>query len=87
MRRASEEQVEIGKLKIEKGEEKFPLMQRLNGNSSMSPVTRGLKQRSGFFSFREMKETLNSGKFLFSQTCCTVHTSRRLGYLVLATGV
>jgi len=33
-----------------------------------------------------MKETLISGKFLFSQTCCTVPTSRRLGYIVLATG-
>src|SRR6266478_868342 len=29
-------------------------MQRVNGNSSMSPVTRGLKQRSGFFSFGEI---------------------------------
>jgi hypothetical protein len=31
MRRVSEEQVEIGKLKIENGEEKLPLMLRVNG--------------------------------------------------------
>jgi hypothetical protein len=33
-----------------------------------------------------MKETLISGKILLSLTCCTVHTSRRLGYIVPAIG-
>ena len=33
-----------------------------------------------------MKESLNSRKFLFSPTCCTVHTSRRQGHIVVATG-
>ncbi len=31
-----------------------------------------------------MKETLISGKILLSLKCCMLHTSRRLGYIVLA---
>jgi hypothetical protein len=33
-----------------------------------------------------VKEMLILGKFLLSQTCCSVHTSRRVGYIVMATG-
>src|SRR6267378_4223701 len=47
----------------------------------------GLSKDSGFLRFsRQMKETLISGKILLSLTCCAVHTSRRLGYIVPAIG-
>ena len=57
------------------------------GNPSTWAVTRGLKQRFRISQIsRRMKETLISGEILLSLKCCTVHTSRRLGYIVLATG-
>jgi hypothetical protein len=56
MRREIEERVEIEKLRIEKREETFPLLLPVNGNSSMSPVTRGLKHRLRILQFsRQMK--------------------------------
>jgi hypothetical protein len=53
----------------------------------MSTVTRRLKQRFRISQVsRQMKERLISGKILLSLTCSTVHTSRRLGYIVPAIG-
>jgi len=57
------------------------------GNPFTSTVTRRLKQRFRISrTSRQMKETLISGKNFLSLTCCTVHTSRRLGYIVPAIG-
>ncbi len=54
----------------------------------MSQATCGLRQRFRICQIsRRMKETLISGRFLFSHTCCMEHTSRRQGYIVMATGV
>ena len=56
-------------------------------NPFTSTVTRRLKQRFRISRIsRQMKETLISGKILLSLTCCTAHTSRRLGYIVPAIG-
>ena len=68
MRREIGERVEIGKLRIEKREETFPLLLPVNGNSSMSPVTRGLKHRFRILQFsRQMKRDAYFGEFLFSK--------------------
>src|SRR6267378_5127070 len=57
------------------------------GNPFTSTVTRRIKQRFRISQVsRQMKETLISGKILLSLTCCAVHTSRRLGYIVPAIG-
>jgi len=66
MRREIEERVEIGNLRIEKREETFPLLLRVNGNSSMSPVTSGLKHRFRIQFSRQMKRDAYFGEiFVF----------------------